>query len=178
MTDQLGQQALTQRYDLLSRMLHWVFAVLIIYTIIGGISLHFIGNQSVWKFVSTLNMSLATCLIVLFPVRYVWSFFRREPDKVASVNRIQLAAAHFIHSLIYMLIAFVLFSGFVMVPDGYHLFWILYIPTPFESGQLTDHWFMLHKIGCYALAGLLALHICAALKHHFISRNGVLKRML
>ncbi|MXN73490.1 cytochrome B [Burkholderia sp. 4701] len=166
------------RYDRFSRALHWIFAGVILYTMVAGFSLHFITQPGVWRFVSTLNMSLASCLIVLFPLRYVWSFFRRTPPDVESIPSKQRSIAHLVHSLIYALVAFVLFSGFVMVPDGYWLFWTFYVKTPFSAGPVTEHWFVLHRIGCYTLAFLVAAHAAAALKHHFVSKNGVLKRML
>nr|WP_257010429.1 cytochrome b/b6 domain-containing protein [Burkholderia ubonensis] len=50
--------------------------------------------------------------------------------------------------------------------------------TPFSAGPVTEHWFALHRTACYALAFLVAAHVAAALKHHFVSKNGVLKRML
>ncbi|MFP3501926.1 cytochrome b/b6 domain-containing protein [Burkholderia sp. SIMBA_062] len=166
------------RYDRFSRVLHWIFAAVILYTMAAGISLHFITQPAVWRFVSALNMSLASCLIVLFPLRYVWSFFRRTPPDVESIPRQQRSIAHLVHSTIYVLVAFVLFSGFMMVPDGYWLFWAFYVTTPFSAGPVTEHWFALHRVGCYALAFLVAAHAAAALKHHFVSKNGVLKRML
>jgi superoxide oxidase len=168
----------SQRYDALSRALHWIFAVVILYTMVAGMSLHVITQPALWKFVSTLNMSLATCLIVLFPVRFLWSFFRTDPVEIDTIPPLQRAIAHVVHALIYALVAFVLVSGFIMVPDGYWLFGLLYIATPFSAGPITEHWFVLHRAACYALMGLVALHVGAALKHHFISRNGVLNRML
>ncbi|PCE26471.1 cytochrome b [Burkholderia ubonensis subsp. mesacidophila] len=166
------------RYDRFSRALHWIFAGVILYTMAAGFSLHFITQPDLWRFVSTLNMSLASCLIVLFPLRYVWSFFRRTPPDVESIPRQQRSIAHLVHSLIYALVAFVLFSGFVMVPDGYWLFGMWYVKTPYSAGPVTEHWFELHKFGCYTLAFLVAAHAAAALKHHFVSKNDVLKRML
>jgi superoxide oxidase len=173
-----GKSSASGRYDRFSRALHWIFAVVILYTMAAGISLHFITQPDLWRFVSTLNMSLASCLIVLFPLRYVWSFFRRTPPDLESIPAKQRSIAHLVHSLIYALVAFVLFSGFVMVPDGYWLFGVLYVSTPYSAGPVTEHWFVLHKIGCYTLAILVAAHAAAALKHHFVSKNGVLGRML
>ncbi|HIC7213584.1 cytochrome b [Burkholderia stabilis] len=166
------------RYDRLSRAMHWIFAAIILYTMVAGISLHFITYPAIWRFVSTLNMSLASCLIVLFPLRYLWSFFRQAPPEIRSIPKAQRAIAHLAHSLIYALVAFVLLSGYMMVPDGYWLFWTIFVKTPFSAGPVTEHWFALHKVACYTLAALVAAHVGAALKHHFVSKNDVLKRML
>lgn len=166
------------RYDRLSRAMHWIFAAIILYTMVAGISLHFITQPAIWGLVSTLNMSLATCLIALFPLRYLWSFFRKAPPEIQSIPEKQRAVAHLVHSLIYALIAVVLVSGFLMVPEGYWLFWTVFVKTPFSAGPVTEHWFVLHKIACYTLAALVAAHAGAALKHHFVSKNSVLTRML
>jgi cytochrome b561 len=168
----------SRRYDLFTRTLHWIFASIIIYTMIAGFSLHIISNQALWKFVAMLNMSLATCLIPLFPVRYIWSFFRPEVGLPISVSSTQSALAHLVHSLIYVLTATVLVSGILMTPDGYWFFNVIHLPTPFTKGPVVDHWFVAHKVSCYALALLVVVHIGAALKHHFVNRNSVLRRML
>ncbi|KVO39541.1 cytochrome B [Burkholderia ubonensis] len=169
---------LADRYDGFTRALHWIFASIILYTMAAGFSLHVIKDPVIWHFVSTLNMSLATSLIPLFPIRYIWSFFRPQVAPIPSIPRAQQAIAHIVHSLIYVTTAFVLASGILMVPDGYWFFGLFYIATPFTKGPITDHWLVFHKNGCYVLIGLVALHIGAALKHHFITRNNVLKLML
>jgi cytochrome b561 len=35
-----------------------------------------------------------------------------------------------------------------------------------------------HRASCALLAGLVALHVLAVIKHQLIARNGVLRRML
>jgi cytochrome b561 len=41
--------------------------------------------------------------------------------------------------------------------------------------ELIKPW---HQISAFALAGLVVLHVAAALKHHWIDRDGLLQRML
>ncbi|WP_256583842.1 cytochrome b [Burkholderia singularis] len=166
------------RYDGLTRALHWIFAAIILYTMITGFSLHLIENLVIRRFVSTLNMSLATCLVPLFPVRYIWSFFRPPVAPVTTIRRTQQAIARIVHSLIYAITGFVLMGGILMVPDGYWFFGLFHVATPFSKGSVTNHWYFFHKNACYGLFILVVLHIGAALKHHFIERDGILKRML
>jgi cytochrome b561 len=42
----------------------------------------------------------------------------------------------------------------------------------------SDGVFMLHRLFAFLLVALIALHVGAALYHHFIRRDGVLRRML
>ena len=36
----------------------------------------------------------------------------------------------------------------------------------------------LHELSAYALVGLAGLHLAAALKHHWVDRDGLLSRIL
>ncbi|KPC49796.1 cytochrome b [Amantichitinum ursilacus] len=170
--------AAPKRYDALSRTLHWVFAVAIIYASVAGYSMHIVTNPTLHSFLSQMNMSLATVLIMLFPVRLIWKLLRTEPAPIASIPSKQQKIAHIAHNVLYGLIAWVLITGFVMVPHGYNLFWTIPISTPFEEGPVTHAFNVAHRIGCMTLASMVLLHVAAALKHQFVSRNGVLDRML
>jgi len=44
--------------------------------------------------------------------------------------------------------------------------------------EIADYFFNIHSISGYTLMILVGLHVLAALKHHFINRDGILKRML
>ena len=57
--------------------------------------------------------------------------------------------------------------GLVPLPD--------FVPVNADLAELIKPW---HEISAYALAALVVLHVAAALKHHFIDRDGLLARML
>ena len=46
------------------------------------------------------------------------------------------------------------------------------------SKELAEMLKPLHGLLAWALAGLVGLHVAAALKHHFIDKDGLLQRML
>ncbi len=166
------------RYDGIARFFHWVFAVGIIYASIAGYTLARLASGPVHDFLSRLNMSIATVLIALFPLRVGWKLVRVEPRALPRVSARQRVLAHRMHVLIYMTIFAVLASGFLMVPNGYSFFGLVEIHTPFAKGTLTDRFFVIHRAGCALLAALVVLHVLAVVKHQWIARNGVLRRML
>jgi cytochrome b561 len=166
------------RYDGVARFFHWVFAAGIIYASIAGYTLAQLSRGPERDFLSRLNMSIATVLIVLFPLRVCWKFMRIEPRALAGVSSIQLTLAHRVHILIYLTIFAVLASGFLMIPNGYSFFGLIEIHTPFVKGPLTDKLFVIHRASCALLAGLVVLHVLAVVKHQLIARNDVLRRML
>ncbi|MEX3844808.1 MULTISPECIES: cytochrome b [unclassified Paraburkholderia] len=166
------------RYDGIARFFHWTFAVWIIYASVAGYSLTRVANGPVHDFLSRLNMSIATVLIVLFPLRVGWKLVRIAPPALPDVSVEQQLLARVVHLLIYVMIFAVLASGFLMVPNGYPFFGLVEIHTPFQKGPLTDELFAVHRASCALLVGLVMLHVVAVIKHQLISRNDVLRRML
>ena len=60
-----------ETYDVLSKVLHWTMASIIIYASIAGYVMHLVmDNQPVFSFLSVLNMSLATIATPLFILVY------------------------------------------------------------------------------------------------------------
>jgi cytochrome b561 len=175
---QLKSERDVNRYDGVARFFHWVFAGGIIYASIAGYTLAHIGGGPAHDFLSRLNMSIATVMIVLFPLRVGWKLVRVEPRALAGVPAWQRSLANGAHSLLYMTIFAVLISGFLMVPNGYSFFGLIEIHTPFPKGALTDKLFAVHRASCAVLAGLVVLHVLAVVKHQLIERNDVLRRML
>ncbi len=104
------------RYDLLSRVLHWVMASVIIYAAIAGYVMHFVtGNPELFSFLSVLNMSLATVATPLLAIRYVWSHFRTSPPMPSSVAAGQICIAKLAHSLMYLVMFMVFSTGYLML---------------------------------------------------------------
>ncbi|PVX61027.1 cytochrome b [Paraburkholderia unamae] len=166
------------RYDGVARFFHWTFAVWIIYASVSGYSLLRIPNGPVHDFLSQINMSIGTVLIVLFPFRVGWKLIRTEPRALPDVSARQQSLARIVHAVIYVMIFAVLASGFLMVPNGYSFVGLVKIHTPFHKGPITDELFAVHRATCALLAGLVMLHLIAVIKHQLIARNDVLRRML
>lgn len=176
--DALETAMKAERYDGLARLLHWIFAAAILYATVAGYALAQLSDGPLRAFLSHLNMSIATVLIVLFPLRVWWASVRATPRELSGVSATQRAIAHGVHRLLYLTIFAVLASGYLMVPNGYTFFGLIEIPTPFGQGALTEKLFAFHRASCAFLAALVVLHVLAVVKHQWIARNGVLQRML
>eukprot|EP01041_Mallomonas_annulata_P035630 gene35630-58616_t len=60
----------------------------------------------------------------------------------------------------------IVFLGLWQLPD--------FVPVSKELAEAIKPW---HQITAFAMAGLVLLHVAAALKHHLIDRDGLLARM-
>ncbi|AGU98940.1 cytochrome b [Vibrio campbellii] len=173
--DNLGK---SERYDGFSKILHWVMAVLIIYATIAGYGMLLVQDDpELFHILSTLNMSGATIATVLFVFRWSWSFFRETPKLPSSISSFQQNVAKLIHSFAYLLMFIVFVSGYLMLKHDYEFFWLFTISQPISNNEVNDFFFIVHRISCVMLGCFIGLHVAAALKHHIILKNDVLKSM-
>lgn len=176
----------SSRYHGVSMALHWVLALAL--ASIFGVGLYMadlpfsplrlkLYNWHKWAGVVILALSL---------LRLLWRFSHRPPalpPKVqAAMPAWQGVAHHATHGLLYALFfavpligwAYSSAAGFSIV-----LFGALplpdFVPADKALAALIKPW---HEWSALALAALAALHVAAALKHHWVDRDGLLQRML
>jgi cytochrome b561 len=166
-----------ERYDRLSRFLHWSVAAGIIYTLLVGYALHLLSNHRVHDFLSELNMSIGTVIGALMIVRTVWHFFRPRVPHPEHLHSTQRTAAQVAHAVLYGLIFCVLISGFLMLKQSFALFGMVELPRLVQDEGLNDLFFTGHRISCIALTGMLVLHLAAVFKHQKIDKYPILSRM-
>ena len=176
----------TARYNGFSIALHWILALSL--GLMFGVGLYMadlpfspqrlkLYNWHKWAGVTILALSL---------IRLLWRFTHRPPALPRTVIRAmpgwQLRTYHATHGLLYLLFFVVPLVGWVYTSAaGFSVVWFGVLPLPDfvapDKGlaALIKPW---HGYFAFALAGLVALHVAAALKHHWIDRDGLLKRML
>jgi cytochrome b561 len=166
-----------RRYDRLSRILHWSVAVGIIYTLIVGYAMHLVEDEALHHVLSTLNMSVATVLMALMSVRFVWRFFRPPVSHGHHLRSMQQTVAEFAHEVFYLIIFCVLISGFLMLKHSFAFFGFVEFPRLVHENAVNDFFFDVHRVGCIALVAMLVLHVVAVIKHQTIDKYPILARM-
>jgi cytochrome b561 len=166
-----------RRYDRLSRLLHWSVAIGIGYTLFVGYAMHLVTDEGVDQVLSTINMSVATVVMALMIVRFVWRFFRPTVAHDGHLHAMQKTAAEFAHEMFYLIIFCVLISGFLMVKHSFPFFGLVEFPRLIHEEAVNDFFFGVHRVSCIALVGMLALHLAAVFKHQKIDKYPVLSRM-
>ncbi|WP_043991412.1 cytochrome b/b6 domain-containing protein [Vibrio sp. AND4] len=167
-----------QHYDVFSKWLHWIMAVIIIYATVAGYGMLFVMDKpQLFHVLSTLNMSFATIASALLIVRWGWSFFRKTPELPDTIPTAQKSIAKLAHGVLYLVMFVVFISGFLMLNHEYTFFWLFIIQNPISNPEVNAFFFTVHRFGCAILASLVLLHVLAALKHHFVNNNDVLKSM-
>lgn len=174
------------RYGVPARLLHWLMALLIAIQLLVGVIMSYRGNVlDLWNattdFLYSTHKSLGFLLLILLLVRFLIRMIAGAPPPETDLPRWQIRVAAANHAGLYLLLLLVPLLGWF----GTSLFPALEvfstISLPAISGPdraASDTVFTLHGLAALLLALLIGLHVGAALHHHFIRRDGVLRRML
>jgi cytochrome b561 len=167
-------------YSAAQKWLHWTMAVLIVLTIPLGISLtRFEGS---WMdALYELHKSVGLVLLSLAAIRIAVRTRRGAPPLVEGLPAWQRAAAYLSHYALYVLIVMVPVTGWAATSIGYppvRLFWTIPVTLPFAHDEaLSERVYAVHNVLAFTLAGIVAVHVLAALHHHFGRRDRTLLRM-
>ena len=128
------------------------------------------------------HKSLGLTILMLAVLRLAWRWMNPIPDLTAETRPWERVLAKLSHLLLYGLIFALPLSGWLMSSaKNYPVSWFklfqfpdLVAPDERLFQQMRD----LHHLLFGVLVVVALLHIAGALKHHFIDRNDVLRRML
>jgi cytochrome b561 len=173
------------RYTGTAIALHWLLAVAIL------------GSMAVGFYMSDLQLSpqklklynwhkwAGVAILLLSVLRLVWRLTHRPPALPRRIESAmpswQLRAYHASHHLMYALFIIVPLMGWAYSSmAGFPIVWFGVLPLP--DFVAVDKEFArvikpLHGWLAYTLLALVIVHVAAALKHHFIDRDGLLARM-
>ena len=172
-----------ERYTTTAIVFHWLIALLIIGTFSLGLVMSDMPGitPTKLKYYSWHKWSGVT-ILGLVALRLLWRLKNSAPAYPASMPDWQKGAAHGLHGLLYVLMFAVPLSGYFYslsagVPVVYFGLFplpVLMDPNPALKPVLKalHYWLNMGLLAC------VALHVAAALKHQFVDRDGVLKRML
>lgn len=170
------------RYGWIAILLHWLVAVLIAAAFALGVVMVDIPGLTPTKLrYFSWHKWLGVTVLALAAIRLLWRWWRGAPPAVP-MPRWQKQASSMGHALLYLLMFAVPLSGYFYslaagVPVVYLGLWPL--PVLIDADPVLKpvlkQW---HLALVYILLAMVIVHLLAAIKHHFIDRDGVLKRML
>ena len=183
------------RYGAVTRTIHWLTALLIFAAFPLGLIAHDMAAQleqaaadeqaALIARTATLfsvHKTLGVAVVFVSVLRIAWGLSQRRPGLIKGDRRPEALAAETVHYLLYILLILVPVSGWVhhAATTGFApILWPFGQGLPFvpQSETVATIATGLHWIFAWSLAGVLALHIGGALKHHVIDRDATLRRM-
>jgi cytochrome b561 len=169
------------RYGAVAQVFHWLIVVLVVTQFV--LAKRAEGLSPVAKIgVLGTHKSIGITILALVLLRLVWRLVNPVPPVPATTPRWQSLAAHGSHFLLYALLLVTPVLGWLMSSArAFSVSWFGLVTLP-DFIQPDKATFELlhdaHEAMALTLAAIALVHIAAALKHHFIDRDDVLRRML
>ena len=169
------------RYGALAQLFHWVIVVLIITQFV--LALRAEGLSPIKKIgVLGTHKSIGITILVLAVLRLAWRLFNPVPPQPRGIPRWQELAAHVSHFLLYALLFITPMLGWLMSSArAFSVSWFGLVQLPdfvASNRPLYDSLMTVHYWLSWTLVAIAFLHVAAAIKHHFVLKDDVLRRML
>ena len=177
---QLGNT--TNGYGAVAKFLHWTIVVLIIAQYVIAETAEELPDGIEKLAVISRHKSLGMVVLVLALARIGWKLANRGrpvPVPMPAWQRMSAAAGH---GLLYLLILAQPLSGWAMSSAANYpvtLFgWFQFPAIVGANHDLHELMEEVHEVLFVAMLTIAAVHVAAALYHHFVLKDGVLRRML
>jgi cytochrome b561 len=170
------------RYGAVIIVLHWFMALLIIGML--GVGLYMVGVP-----VGLLKLKLygwhkefGILVLMLVTFRIGWRLTNVTPALPLDMPWIQKFLAHSVHLALYLLMFAMPITGWLMTsaaglpPSFFGLFVLPPLVAP--NQDLFKLFVWVHTWLAYGFIGLICAHAGAALQHHFIEKDNILRRIL
>ena len=170
------------RYTATAKTLHWLMAVMILGLLALGFYMHDLPLSPQKLQLYAWHKWAGITVLVLAIARLAWRITHRPPALPAHMPKLQQFAAHAGHLALYALMFAIPVSGWLMSSaKGFQTVYFGVLPIPdllAKNPELGELLATLHG-GLNLLLVLTVLgHAAAALKHHFVDKDDVLRRML
>lgn len=172
----------TDHYPATSKLLHWLVAACVLLTAPVAIAMTRIGKGPTQDALYNLHKSLGVLILILMVLRLVNRLAAGALAPEAGITPWQKTVSSLVHTSLYVLL--------IAMPVVGHIANSAYgATTPFfglfelpgiigKNEELATQLFTIHRWVGWLVILLVVTHIGAALYHHFIRRDAVLKRML
>jgi len=167
------------KYDGVAKTLHWIVALFMIVMLTFGWTL---GDLPLDEKIQTLviHSSLGVSVFLLMIARLLWRRGHTPPALPEGMPSWQVTASKFSHHGLYFFVILQpllglgqsMYADFAVSPFG------LVNVNVGVNESLHEIFHELHEINAMILIALILLHLAAALYHHFVQKDTVLKRML
>lgn len=169
-----------EKYNRGAQVFHWTIAALVIVNLAFGL-LH----EPLEKAVNLMptHKAIGLTVLVLTLGRIAWRLRWTKPPLPDSIGPFDRAVASATHLVLYILMLALPLTGWIFSsPSKSPLTWFGLFDLPrlpvTKDGPLVGPSHEAHEILAFVMLALVVLHIAAALRHHFVLKNGLIRRMI
>ena len=170
---------MTTHFTVLSRVLHWLMAVLILAMLFIGVAM--VSSLSDYHRLVSIHKPIGALLLVLVALRLINRLFSPPPPLPAAMPAVLRLAAYASHWVMYALMFALPLIGWGMLSaGGYPIELVGSFHLPPISPHSSTLYAVLrpaHTVLAYLLFATFLVHLGAALAHAFIFKDGVFESM-
>ncbi|QUD89284.1 cytochrome b [Phenylobacterium montanum] len=172
----------SERYDATTIALHWLVAVLIVCQWASGQTIDWFAKGAPRVDARSMHLVIGAAILFSMAVRIWWRLRsgRRLPPANQGIWRVTAQA---MHGFLYAAVVAVVAGGVTTeLLRGDSFFGLIHLPklggmSPSSEHEWAERLGDLHGLGADLIMILALLHALAALFHHYVSKDGVLRRM-
>jgi cytochrome b561 len=183
--------AFPSRHGVVAIILHWSIAALVLLAFALALFFnHRNDGDEAGQVAYQWHITVGMCVLALGLLRIAWRLTRAYPALPPDMPRAARGAARLAHALLYALTLAVSLTGWGIMTLRHQTASLLGLfdwpAIPFVASSSTHAeriaWYRFfvpaHSLLAWAGMALVAVHAAAALHHHFVRRDDVLRRML
>src|SRR6202162_206113 len=169
-----------QRFPAVSRLLHWLMAVMVLAMLfLGGGMAASVSER--YRYLVAIHRPLGLAVLVLVAIRLINRLRNPPPPLPDTIPPLQRIAAKASHVLLYALMFIMPMVGWGMLsaaPYPIVIYGSLRLPPILPHDPALHAWLrQLHTDFAYLLFAVFLVHVGAALMHGLIRRDGVFESM-
>lgn len=170
------------RYGGVAIGLHWLIGLMILISFGVGLTMVDMSLSPLKLRLYSWHKWAGVTIFMLVLIRCVWRITHAVPPLPADMPRWQRIAAEASHLALYALMIVIPLSGWLMSSaKGFQTVYFGVLPIPDllqKNKELGETLALVHQALNFTMIGIVILHAAAALKHHFIDKDDILRRML
>lgn len=171
-----------QEYTKISKVIHWFTAIIVLSMLVFSFALSDLP-VNIKPTAYMLHKSFGLTILGLMLFRIVWIIHAGRPNLPGKMPDWERLFARVVQYGFYLFLILMPLSGWIMATASKRspvFFGLITTPCPGISPNQALAKFMnsSHKTIAWILIALAFFHICGALKHHFLDKDEVLKKML
>ncbi len=176
----MGLKNTLNSYGSITKFFHWLIFILIFFMIIFGFLLEFVPKDY-QPITYNIHKLTGLTILTLMLLRALWSSINAKPLLPFYTPAWQKIAEHVVHYSLYVVIIAMPIAGWIgscAAGKPPHLgSFTLNLPVP-QDKALVEAAFNVHMTLAFAIIVLVTIHVSAALYHHYIKKDNILRRML
>jgi cytochrome b561 len=170
------------RYGAVTQLLHWAIVALIILQYVLAERAEDLPRGSAKIATLAQHKSFGITILMLALIRLVWRWMNPVPKTPTTMPRWQQLTSHVSHYGLYVLLFATPLLGWTMSSArNFPVSWFGVFTLPdlvAPNRSLYEFLNEAHEVSAKLIFVLALIHAAAALKHHFIDKDNVLRRML